>query len=89
MSEVGGACMQGLDDNLWYPMQHDEVVAQDTAAALEGLDLAATVVPSPGMPRAMSSDLDCPQAHDLEDWQDYDPAEQTGPAFIVHACYSL
>lgn len=76
--------MQGLDDNLWYPMQHDEVVAQDTAAALEGLDLAATVVPSPGMPRAMSSDLDRPQAHDLEDWQDYDPAEQTGPAFIVH-----
>ncbi|DBA86194.1 TPA: hypothetical protein ACH3X1_005701 [Trebouxia sp. C0004] len=68
----------GLDDNLWYPMQHDEVVAQDTAAALEGLDLAATVIPSPGMPRAMSSDLDCPQAHDLEDWQDYDPAEQTG-----------
>ncbi|KAL0052512.1 hypothetical protein WJX82_003279 [Trebouxia sp. C0006] len=68
----------GLDDNLWYPMQHDEVVAQDTAAALEGLDLAATVVPSPGMPRAMSSDLDCPQAHELEDWQDYDPAEQTG-----------
>jgi len=32
----------------------------------------------------MSSDLDRPQAHDLEDWQDYDPAEQTGPAFIVH-----
>jgi hypothetical protein len=89
MSEGDGACMQGLDDNLWYPMQHDEVVAQDTAAALEGLDLAATAVPSPGMPRAMSSDLDCPQAYELEDWQDYDPAEQTGPAFLVHACYSL
>ena len=68
--------MQEVDDNLWYPMQHDEVVAQDTAAALEGLDITGTGVSSPGMPRAMSSDLECAQAP--EGWHDYDVTEQKG-----------
>lgn len=78
--------MQGVDDELWYPMQHDEVVAQDTAAALEGLDLASTAVPSPGMPRAMSSDLEYAQAEDVDDWQnqDYDAAEQKGASLTEH-----
>lgn len=66
--------MQDVGDNLWYPMQHDEVVAQDTAAALEGLDITCTAV---GMPRGMSSsDLECAQAE--QDWQDYDVTEQKG-----------
>ncbi len=76
--------MQGIDDNLWYPMQHDEVIEQDTAAALEGLDLAATAVPPPGMPRAMSSDLDCVQAQDLDDLQDYDASEPKGVPQRMH-----
>ena len=69
--------MQDVDDNLWYPMQHDEVVAQDTAAALEGLDITGTAVISAGMPRAMSSsDLECAQAQ--QDWDDYEVTEQKG-----------
>ncbi|KAL3157768.1 hypothetical protein ABBQ32_012194 [Trebouxia sp. C0010 RCD-2024] len=63
-----------VGDNLWYPMQHDKVFAQDTAAALEGLDITCT---ASGMPRAMSSsDLECAQAQ--QDWQDYDVTEQKG-----------
>lgn len=57
-------------------MQHDEVVAQDTAAALEGLDITGTGVSTSGMPRAMSSDLECAQAQD--DWQHYNATEQKG-----------
>ena len=68
--------MQDVDDSLWYPMQHDEVVAQDTAMALESLDITGTGVSTSGMPRAMSSDLECAQAPD--DWQHYDVTEQKG-----------
>lgn len=57
-------------------MQHDEVVAQDTAAALEGLDITGAAGPSAGLPRAMSSDLECAQAQD--DWPDYDVTQQKG-----------
>lgn len=81
--------MQDEGGNLWYPMQHDEVVAQDTAAALEGLDITGTAVPSAGMARAMSSsDLECAQAH--QDWQDYDVTQQKGQ-FVVSlpACSRL
>lgn len=70
-------------------MQHDEVVAQDTAAALQGLDLTTTVNPSQGMPRAVSSDLDCAQAQDYDDWQAYDAAEQTGSTLflLIPSCH--
>lgn len=71
--------MQDVGDNLWYPMQHDKVFAQDTAAALEGLDITCT---ASGMPRAMSSsDLECAQAQ--QDWQDYDVTEQKGQYHVM------
>lgn len=73
-------------------MQHDEVVAQDTAAALESLDITGAGVPAPGMPRTMSSDLEGAQAPD--DWQHYDVTEQKGQQHLcilltwtqVHCC---
>ena len=68
--------MQDGDEKLWYPMQHAEVAAQDTAEALEGLDITGTAVASLGLPRAMSSDLDCAQAQD--DFPDYDVNQQKG-----------
>ena len=83
--------MQDVDDNYWYPMQHDQVVAQDTAAALEGLDLADAAPQSPGMARAMSSDLEA-----VQEQQDHDLAEQKGPQLLEHAqnqlhsyCYTV
>lgn len=87
--------MQDVDDSLWYPMQHDEVVAQDTAAALEGLDITGTGVSTSGMPRAMSSDLECAQAQD--DWQQYNATEQKGQYHLsmlliadgVHRCKNV
>ena len=66
-------------------MQYDKVVEQDTAAALEGLHLTANAGPS--MPRAMSSDLECLQDQELDDWQepDIETAEQPGTLCLVLA----
>ena len=84
------AGMQGVEDSLWYPMQHDDLVEHDTAAALEGLDLTATAAPPLDAPRAMSSDLECIDAQGLDDWQGYDVAKQQGlspPPRVVLTCH--
>ena len=74
--------LQAGTGHLWYPMQHDRASEQDTAAALEGRDLTANA----GMARAMSSDLECLQAEELDDWQNEDgaAAEQPGKDFACN-----